>query len=80
MMEPENLKSILRERVHEFGKKPAYVLSSEELATGIECDIFETSHTEDCGDGTVITKVSFEGNLFLCITEKNKTTRNERLL
>lgn len=71
MVEPENLIATLQERVREFGEKPAYILSSEELAAGIEYAIFHVLPPDDCGDGTVITKVTFEGKTFLCVTEKD---------
>lgn len=70
-MGSENLATLLRERVREFGEKPAYVLSSEELAIGTEHAIFQLEQPEDRGDGTVITKAKFEGNLFVCIKEKD---------
>lgn len=70
-MGPENLVAILRERVREFGEKPAYILSSEELATGVEHAILQVQQPEDRGDGTIITKATFEGNTFICIKEKN---------
>lgn len=70
MIKPENLASILRERVREFGKMPAYILSSDELVAGAEHAILSVQQSEDCGDGTLITKAIFEGNTFINITEK----------
>lgn len=69
-MRPEDLVSTLRDRVREFGEKPAYVLTSKELAIGIKYAILDVEQPEDCGDGTIITRAVFEGNKFLCITEK----------
>lgn len=69
-MKREELVATLRERVREFGRKPAYVLNSEELAIGVEYALLDVKQPEDCGDGTIITKAIFEGNTFLCITEK----------
>ncbi len=70
MTEPESLVEILRERVREFGEKPGYILDPEELATGIKYAILDVQEPEDQGDGTIITRATFEGKTFLCVTEK----------
>ena len=70
-MEPEDLTAILRTRVFEFGEKPAYILSQEELVAGVKHNLLRVEQPEDCGDGTIITKAYFEGNTFLCVTEKD---------
>ncbi|MFA5997568.1 MAG: hypothetical protein WC791_03720 [Candidatus Paceibacterota bacterium] len=70
-MGPEDFAAILRKRVIEFGEKPAYVLSSDELAIGSKYDLLHIEQPpEDRGDGTIITKATFEGKVFLCIKEK----------
>lgn len=68
-MECAKLAAALRERVRDFGEKPAYVLSSEEFTIGTKCGSFHVKQQEDRGDGTTVTTVEFEGNLFLCIKE-----------
>lgn len=70
-MDPENLAACLRERIREFGDKPAYILYPEELVAGIKHDILHAESSEDQGDGTIITRATFEGTKFLCVTEKN---------
>ena len=70
-MSPETLKEILRERVSEFGEKPSYVLFPDELQIGRAYGLFDTDTTEDKGDGTTITTVTFVGNMFLCATQKD---------
>lgn len=71
IMLPEELAEILRERISEFGEKPAYMLFPEELLVGKRHSLFAIQQPEDRGDGTIITKAVFEGKTFLCVTEKN---------
>lgn len=60
----------LRQRIREFGSKPSYVLFPEELEQGLAQGIFTSHHPMDRGDKTIVTKVTFEGYVFLCATEK----------
>lgn len=69
-MTREKLEEILTRRISEFGEKPAYVLTPEELQAGKEYGLLVTLEPEDRGDGTVITKAFFAGKKFLCVTEK----------
>ncbi|MFA6503016.1 MAG: hypothetical protein WCT45_02030 [Candidatus Paceibacterota bacterium] len=69
-MSPSKLVEILRERISEFGEKPSYILFPEELSAGRTYGLFTVQEPEDRGDGTVITKATFEGKLFICATEK----------
>lgn len=70
-MKQEELVEILRQRVREFGEKPAYILYPDELKIGAESAILRVQPPEDQGDGTIITRATFEGNKFLCVTEKD---------
>lgn len=70
-MKLDELVATLRQRVREFGEKPAYILYPEELATGIKYAILQAKQPEDQGDGTIITQAIFEGYKFLCVTEKD---------
>ncbi|HAS84491.1 MAG TPA: hypothetical protein DCS23_00215 [Candidatus Yonathbacteria bacterium] len=70
-MGPEDLKVSLRKRVYEFGEKTAYVIYPEEFAVGLEHNLFHVLSQEDRGDGTIVTKMTFEGKMFLCFTEKD---------
>jgi len=73
MIPPEKLKATLRERIIEFGEKPAYILFEEEYLAGIEHGIFSSQEVpQDPGDGTIITKVAFEGATFIFATTKDK--------
>jgi hypothetical protein len=71
-MSPSTLVEILRERISEFGEKPSYILFPEELLAGREYGLFTIQEPEDRDDGTIITKATFEGKLFLCATEKTE--------
>mgnify|MGYP001100340219 CR=1 FL=1 len=65
-----NLAEKLRQRIREFGSKPSYVLFPEELKQGLAQGIFTSHHSVDRRDGTIITKATFEGRVFLCAAEK----------
>ena len=69
-MERNELITILRERIREFGDRPAYIIYPDEMAAGIQHAILSAEQPEDRGDGTIATKATFEGNQFLCFTEK----------
>ncbi len=78
MISPEELKAILRERILEFGEKPAYILYSEEYLAGMEYGIFTSQEVpKDYGDGTVLAYVTFEGTTFIFVTTIEE--HNERM-
>ncbi|MDD3531690.1 MAG: hypothetical protein PHV99_03830 [Candidatus Pacebacteria bacterium] len=71
-MAPDKLAHILHERISDFGEKPSYVLFPEELVAGLENGLLAVFEEVDRGDGTIITKVIFEGKFFICAKESTK--------
>lgn len=69
-MEEAKLRSILNERIRDFGDKQAYVLYQNELEAGITHAILTIKKSENRGDGTTVIEATFEGKKFLCVTEE----------
>lgn len=66
-MTPEEVQAALRQRVADFGEKEAYLIYPEELQAGSR--FLEIQAPENRGDGTIITRVLFEGRCFLLVEE-----------
>jgi hypothetical protein len=55
-MTPELVQQTLRQRIVDFGERPAYLIFPEEFTAGRLADLFEIQPPENRGDGTTVTR------------------------